>query len=112
MAYMRDEDPGKVLAKERRPLTSKKSFAADTTIGKQERKTIFGQKFAFYEDEYINDMSGAGCKLGPGPAAINLRDYNSSHGASIKGNLPLERRHIGEPKPNHKFIPAPTDYQV
>lgn len=110
---MVDEDPGKVLPKEKRPLTSKKTFVHDSVFSKEERKTIFSGKFPMYDYEYERDCSGAGAKVGPGPANINLRNLKEEHHpTSIKGTMSIERRHIGEPKEGHKFIPAPTDYKV
>ena len=111
MAYMVDEDPGKVLPKEKRPLSCKKSFIQDSVFSKQERKTIFSGNFQFYDYEFEKDCSGAGAKVGPGPASLNLRDHKEEHHpTSNKGSLPLQRRHIGEPKMGHKWIPAPTEY--
>jgi hypothetical protein len=112
MAYMIDEDPGKVLPKERRPLTSKKSFLQDSVFGKEQRKTIFTGNFPYYDYEFEKDTSGAGAKIGPGPANLNLREHKEvHHPTSSKGTISYERRHIGEPKPGHKYIPAPTDYK-
>lgn len=106
---MVDEDPGKVVPKTNRPLTCKKSFIAESIFSKQERKTIFSGKFHFYDYEFEKDLSGAGTNIGPGPATLNLREHKEEHHPpSSKGSLPLQRRQIGEPKPGHKYIPAPT----
>ena len=87
---MVDEDPGIVLPKEKRPLTSKKSFITDSVFGKQERKTIFSGNFPHYDYEFEHDMSGAHSRVGPGPAALNLRDHlEEHHPPSSKGSLPL-----------------------
>lgn len=111
VAYVVDTDPSKVLPRERRPLTSKRSFIKGIDIGKQERKTIFSGKFKFYDYEFEKDISGHGNKMGPGPAGINLRDHQPEHHPpSSKGSMSLQKRHVGEPKPGHKYIPAPTAY--
>ena len=110
---MVDEDPGKALPKENRPLTCKKSFNQEQGWSKQQRNTIFSGKFKFFDYEFEKDMSGAGARIGPGPATLNVRDHKEEHHpTSNKGTLPLQRRHIGEPKQGHKFIPAPTDYKI
>jgi hypothetical protein len=89
MAYMVDEDPGKILSKEKRPLTCKKSFNT-SGFGKMERKTIFSGKFQFYDNEFEKDLSGAGCKIGPGPGNVNLRDIKEEHHpTSSKGTMQL-----------------------
>lgn len=41
-----------------------------------QRKTIFGGDYKYYTAGMEQDMSGAGAKVGPGPANLDIRNAN------------------------------------
>jgi len=86
---MPDEDPGKKIPQNQRPLTCKKSFINPKTtqaFGSEQRKTIFGGEFAhYYAPGFERDGSYAGAKVGPGPATRNLYE-NELHAMKTSSN--------------------------
>jgi|TARA_B110000285_G_C15103124_1_gene606231 hypothetical protein len=47
--------------------------------GTMQRKTIFGGEYKFYSHGMEQDMSGAGAKVGPGPANLNIRNVKTNY---------------------------------
>ena len=47
--------------------------------GTMARKTIFGGDYKFYDTGMEKDMSGAGDKVGPGPANLNIRNVKTNY---------------------------------
>jgi len=47
--------------------------------GTMQRKTIFGGDYKFYSNGMEKDMSGAGFKVGPGPANLNIRNVKTNY---------------------------------
>ncbi len=98
MHYITDHDPGKILNKNQRPLTSKKSFIDEskTTLDKQKRESLFAGNLRIYVGEagFEKHHHNAGSKLGPGPAQYNIREvkqglatFNVKHTSSLKTTM-------------------------
>jgi hypothetical protein len=73
-----------------------------------QRKTIFGGEYKFYTSGMEKDMSGAGSKVGPGPANLNIR-INPSNKRKKSSTIALGERKLGETLPT-KDYPSAAHY--
>ena len=61
-------------------------------MSKDNRNTIFSGQFKLYSKEYIKDMATTGEKIGPGPASVNVREYQDKNVKKKTKNLSKSRR--------------------
>lgn len=61
-------------------------------MSKQTRNTIFSGKFKLYSKEFVKDMANTGEKIGPGPAFVNVREYQDKNVIRKTKNMSKSRR--------------------
>lgn len=119
--YVIPHDPSKSFTanSSQRPLSNQVSFLnqqRQTGFGVEERHTIFSGKFARYESMFVNDLSNAHEKQGPGPQHYDpFNPVEKLHFESknvSKSILPKSKRKLGVPNPSHKYKAATGQYEA